>query len=175
MKPTLTRAQKVFLVTRLACYERTEAVKAEFDTVFGTDIDRRQVFRHDLSRPYNQDVNKDLRNLFWKTREAFDAHLMSQPLATKIGRVRKKILRHEALERIADARALLADAAVPGSKEGYLDRGSVDKALLDALDKIEESIAEELGQRVKNIRIADMNDDQLLRAIAAAEAAQGGG
>lgn len=88
--PRLTEAQKVFIVTRLACYDSPSEVVEACRQEFGLDVDRGQVWTYDAATPANRGrMSAELVALFDDTRKRFLDEVTDVPIANKAVRLRK--------------------------------------------------------------------------------------
>lgn len=81
--------QKHFIVQRLACFDTpaqcVEAVKEEF----GIDILPQQVHCYHPERRQGKSISKELKALFYETREKYRENTIDIPIANKTWRVQK--------------------------------------------------------------------------------------
>lgn len=86
---TLKPEQKIFIVQRLACFDTpaqcVEAVKDEF----GIDVLPQQVHCYHPERRQGKHLSKDLKDLFFATREKYRENTIDIPIANKTWRVQK--------------------------------------------------------------------------------------
>lgn len=92
----LKDAHKVFVVQRLACFDKPSDVVTALKDDFGVESKFEQVSYYDPTRTTGGEPTAKWSNLFWETREAFLEKMEGITIAHKAVRVRR-------LERIADS------------------------------------------------------------------------
>ncbi|RYG34930.1 DUF2280 domain-containing protein [bacterium] len=84
----LKKDEKLFLITRLACFGTPSDVATEFAEIFGQAIDRRSVWIYDAASPANRArLSEELVEVFDQTRAKFQAEVESIPIANKAYRL----------------------------------------------------------------------------------------
>lgn len=181
----LNHEQKIYIIARWACYERAVNIVRDFMADYDLDYDDKDlrkmvetsVRRFNFTNKYNRESAADAYKELWdRAREEFDRHVLDEPMFNKFGRIKAKLERHEALERIRIARAKEYSGQFPGSEEGlhvidYKGKEMIkvyklDSPLLREQSELEKEMAEELGQS-KRIPVSELSDDDLLRALIA--------
>ena len=88
--PKLTGRQKVFIVTRLACFDSPKEVVDALKDEFGIDVNNDHIWTYDASKEQNRvRLRKEFLDLFDSTRLAFLAGQMQEPIANKHFRLRE--------------------------------------------------------------------------------------
>lgn len=90
----LNQAHKRFIVERLACFEEPSRIARAVKEEFGLDLDRRQVWTYDPTKPANA-IAEDLKDLFEKTRKSYTE-------ATSGIGISHKSFRLQRLQKLAD-------------------------------------------------------------------------
>lgn len=86
---TLTGAVKVFIIQRLACFERPVDVQKECQAQFGVKPSLQQLASYNGDNPSSERMSKDLKDLFAETRKKFLSDTSSIPIASKAYRLRE--------------------------------------------------------------------------------------
>lgn len=83
----LSSKQKIFIVKKLACYDKPQAVADAFKEEFGLDIERTHVAQYD---PTKRDaIGEELGAIFNETRKKFLENMDDLPLANKAVRIKE--------------------------------------------------------------------------------------
>lgn len=144
----LNGAQKVFIVTRLACFDTPGMVAEAFLATYKVRITPQQASYYDPTNSMGNKIAPKLVDLFHETREAFKKSTMDMPIAQKSYR----------LKGIA---AIYEKCAARGNTQGAL------KAL--------EQAARELGGSYTNVQahtgkvehtVTDVSDQELVDRLA---------
>jgi hypothetical protein len=93
--PALNGAVKVFIVERLACFDRPSEVQKAVKQAFGVTVSQQQLLAYDPKNVAGSRLSKTLKDLFEATRKKFLEDTSSIPIAHKAYRLR-------ALNRMAD-------------------------------------------------------------------------
>lgn len=110
---SLSEAQKVFVVQRLACYDTPQQVADAFKEQFGEEINRTKVFNYDPTRAGYRQAKK-FRVIFEATRKAFLEDLTSIGIAQKSVRLRRLDALYDkavSMKNLALAQQLMEQAA----------------------------------------------------------------
>ena len=130
---TLKPEQKMFIVQRLACFDTpsqcAEAVKEEF----GIDVVLPQILCYHPDRRQGRNMSKDLKELFYSTREKYRENTHDIPIANKTFRVQQLNDMAAAAKKKGNwvlASALLEQAAKEMG-EAYTNKQKVDHVSSD--------------------------------------------
>jgi hypothetical protein len=93
--PALNGAIKVFIVERLACFERPVDVQKAVKQTFKVDVKLEQLMAYDPKNVAGQRLSKTLKDVFEATRKEFLKNTAAIPIAHKAYRLRL-------LDRLAD-------------------------------------------------------------------------
>jgi hypothetical protein len=112
---------KRFIVVHLACHDTPSQVVRAVKDEFGLEISRMQAHRYDPTRSAGKDVSKELRALFFETREKFDKAADEIPIAKKAYRLRalQKMFEFAESRQNLPLAAQLLEQAAKESGGGY--------------------------------------------------------
>ena len=80
---------KIFIVQALACRDTPQEVAELVSQEFGVKIDRVQCSTYDPTKQRGKNLSKKFVDLFYETREKFDAGLIDIPIANKHFRLKQ--------------------------------------------------------------------------------------
>ena len=80
---------KIFIVQALACRDTPQEVAELVSQEFGVKIDRVQCSTYDPTKQRGKNLSKKFVDLFYETREKFDAGLIDIPITQKFYRMRQ--------------------------------------------------------------------------------------
>jgi hypothetical protein len=122
--PILTEDIKTFIVQRLAMFDTPSMVVEEVKEEFGVTLTRNHVQAYDPTSRQGKNAGKKHRELFEKTREAFEAERLRLPIMQRFARVRRLERLYEQVYRMGNfqmAREILAQIAKEAA-DGYSNR-----------------------------------------------------
>jgi hypothetical protein len=86
----LTKLEKIFVVERLAMWEEPSEIALAFKEHFGKEIDRRQVWVYNASKPQLAErMSAEMVALFHEVRKRFREETIDIPIANKAYRLRE--------------------------------------------------------------------------------------
>ena len=80
---------KIFIVQALACRDTPQEVAELVSQEFGVKIDRVQCSTYDPTKQRGKNLSKKFVDLFYETREKFDAGLIDIPITQKFYRLKQ--------------------------------------------------------------------------------------
>ncbi|UXI52673.1 DUF2280 domain-containing protein [Acinetobacter variabilis] len=86
---TLKEPVKIFIVQALACRDTPQEVAELVKQEFKLSVDRVQVAAYDPTKAAGKNLSKKFVDLFYETREKFDAGLIDIPIAQKYYRLKQ--------------------------------------------------------------------------------------
>lgn len=87
--PKLSREVQVFIITRLACYDRPSVVRDEVRETFGIEVKLPHILYYDATAASTR-LSEEYRTLFFDVRKRFREEIEEIPIASKAWRLRQR-------------------------------------------------------------------------------------